>query len=358
MKARFFLLILGLASLLWLASPAGAQIANITNSREGLAYNANVTMVTESSYQVQKRDHTILVDATTANVTIYLPPTSTKGFPFVVIKKVDSSGHSVTIDADGAQTIDGAATVSLSAQYQTVLLHANDSAWYTLGNPGTTTNSGTYTQTSSSAAAFASGPNGNTNPVFRLVNNVSSAATGVSITGRAAGAGVSIAAISSGTNEVVTIDGKGSGNVTIQGTGTGNTVANRLLSTDLTEVVTATNVITAAESGSVYFLNSATEFVSTLPAPAAGLHFTFIVSAAPSGASYTVVTNSSSNIIKGKQISVAGDAGDTGTGDDTISFVDGQSVAGDMVELRCDGTSWFAIGVSNVAAGLTFTTAN
>jgi len=79
--------------------------------------------------------------------------------------------------------------------------------------------------------------------------------------------------------------------------------------------------------------------------------------AAPSGASYTVVTNASGNVIKGKQISVAGDAGDTGASDDTISFVDGQAVAGDRVEVWCDGTSWFAIGISNVAAGLTFTTA-
>jgi hypothetical protein len=34
------------------------------------------------------------------------------------------------------------------------------------------------------------------------------------------------------------------------------------------------------------------------------------VTAAPSGASYTVVTSASANIIKGNQNSVAGDAGD------------------------------------------------
>lgn len=124
------------------------------------------------------------------------------------------------------------------------------------------------------------------------------------------------------------------------------------------EIVTATNVITAAESGKTFFLNSATEFVSTLPAVAAGLRFTFIVTAAPSGASYTIVTNSSSNVIKGNQNSVAGDAGDFGTADDTITFVDGQSVAGDKVELWSDGTSWFAYAISKVAAGITFTQAS
>ena len=121
---------------------------------------------------------------------------------------------------------------------------------------------------------------------------------------------------------------------------------------------TAASALTAADSGKVIFLNSATEFVTTLPAPAAGLTFTFIVAAAPSGASYTVVTNGSANIIKGQAVNAAGVAGDTGTGDDTISFVDGQAVAGDRVIVVSDGTSWFAYGFCAVAAGVTFTQAS
>jgi len=139
------------------------------------------------------------------------------------------------------------------------------------------------------------------------------------------------------------------GNVTIGGTVTSKAA---------TEVVTATNAITAAESGSTFFLNSTTEFVSTLPAPAAGLNYTFIVTGAPSGASYTVVTTSSANIIKGQAINAAGVAGDTGTADDTITFVDGQSVAGDEVRVISDGTSWFAKAFCAVAAGVTFTQAS
>lgn len=124
------------------------------------------------------------------------------------------------------------------------------------------------------------------------------------------------------------------------------------------EVVTATNVILASESGKTFFLSSATEFVSTLPAPALGLQFTFIVTAAPSGASYTITTNSGANIIKGLQLSAAGDAGDTGTADDTITFVDGQAVAGDRVDVISDGTYWYAYARSKLAAGVTFTTSS
>jgi len=143
-----------------------------------------------------------------------------------------------------------------------------------------------------------------------------------------------------------------SGALAVSGASTLSTV----LFKDLTEVVAATNVITAAESGSVFILDAATEFVSTLPAVAAGLHFTFIVGAAPVGASYTVVTNASANIIVGKSFPASGAAGDTGATDDTITFVDGAAVAGDMVEVWSDGTSWFAYGFPSVATGITFTT--
>ena len=122
--------------------------------------------------------------------------------------------------------------------------------------------------------------------------------------------------------------------------------------------LTALSTLTAAQSGRTFFLNSATEFATTLPAPAAGLVYTFIVAAPPSGASCTVVTNASANIIKGQAVNAAGAAGDTGTADDTISFVDAQAVAGDSVTVISDGTSWFAYGMCAVAAGITFTQAS
>lgn len=140
------------------------------------------------------------------------------------------------------------------------------------------------------------------------------------------------------------------GNVTGNVTGT-------VTGTVATSNTTATKTVTAAESGTTFFLNSATEFVSTLPAPAAGLSYSFVVVAPPSGASYTVVTASSANIIVGKQFTSEDAAGDTGTADDTITFADGQAVAGDRVDLISDGTKWYAYAFSAVAAGITFTQA-
>lgn len=79
------------------------------------------------------------------------------------------------------------------------------------------TASSTITQTSASATAFESGPNGGTNPVFRLVNNTASAATGLSITGNAAGSGVTLTALSSGSNEDITLTPKGTGRLRTTG---------------------------------------------------------------------------------------------------------------------------------------------
>ena len=123
--------------------------------------------------------------------------------------------------------------------------------------------------------------------------------------------------------------------------------------------LTATYTVPQSENGTTYYLNSATEFVTTLPAPFLGAEYEFIVKAAPSSASYTVVTASSANIIKG--IAFNGEAagvGDSGSADDTITFVDGQALAGDKVIVKSDGTSWFATAFCKVAAGITFTQAS
>lgn len=83
----------------------------------------------------------------------------------------------------------------------------------TTANTALNVTAGTIVQASNSATAFESGPNGGTNPVFRLVNSTASQATGITITGTAAAAvgGPIIAAISSGSNEDITIAVKGTG---------------------------------------------------------------------------------------------------------------------------------------------------
>lgn len=125
------------------------------------------------------------------------------------------------------------------------------------------------------------------------------------------------------------------------------------------EVVTAANVITATESGKIFFLNSATEFASTLPAPTAGVEYLFIVTAAPSGASYTIVTEGGCQVLAGHVLTSGfADSGsdvETAATGTTVTFVDGVSVVGDRAHLVSDGTSWFASCITAVEAGITIT---
>jgi hypothetical protein len=85
-----------------------------------------------ADYTAAIADDTILVDATAAPRTITLPPaTSSAGWKFN-IKKVDATANAVTIDGNGAETIDGAATKSTTTQYAGWTVECDGSAWYLL----------------------------------------------------------------------------------------------------------------------------------------------------------------------------------------------------------------------------------
>jgi hypothetical protein len=128
------------------------------------------------------------------------------------------------------------------------------------------------------------------------------------------------------------------------------------------EDVTATNTITADEGGKIFYLNSATEFVSTLPtaSTAGGMVVTFVIKAAPSGADYTVSTGNSHEdvmygLIQESETDTTED-GPTAQAQDRINFKDGVAVIGDYVILNCDGTNWYVQGMTAADGGITFDT--
>jgi len=77
------------------------------------------------------------------------------------------------------------------------------------------------TVTSANANALAVGANGTTNPVLKVDASTASVATGLSITGAAAASRVAVAALSSGTDEGLSIDAKGAGTIRLAATSTG-----------------------------------------------------------------------------------------------------------------------------------------
>jgi len=77
-------------------------------------------------------DKVILVDASGGPITITLPTAANSDSVFYCVKALDVSGGNVTIDGDGAETIDGAATITLNVQYQSVFIISDGTQWWVI----------------------------------------------------------------------------------------------------------------------------------------------------------------------------------------------------------------------------------
>ena len=124
------------------------------------------------------------------------------------------------------------------------------------------------------------------------------------------------------------------------------------------------NTLTEADSGSVFLLDSATEFATTLPAVAtagSGWHCKFVVFAAPASASYTVIEGEGSDanviIVNGINELEVDDTEDgvSSTGCSTVTFVDGVAIKGDWVDVWCDGSNYYVSGQTKADGGITAT---
>jgi hypothetical protein len=113
-------------------------------------------------------------------------------------------GASGTIQYNNAGAFGGAGTIDASANVG-------------LG----TVAAGVTTITAADTNALTVGPSGATNPTLQVSTNTASAATGIRVFGRAAGAGTTIFTISSGTNEALTMSAKGTGILTLGSTSGG-----------------------------------------------------------------------------------------------------------------------------------------
>ena len=80
------------------------------------------------SETVRDTDCLILADATAGAITVTLPKAARWAGLTLIIKKIDASNN-VTIDGDGSETIDGAATVVLNTQHHSRTLFSDGSNW-------------------------------------------------------------------------------------------------------------------------------------------------------------------------------------------------------------------------------------
>lgn len=81
-------------------------------------------------YTLTALDYLCLCDATGGTFTITLPPTAGITGRQYAIKKIDSSGNSVTIDGNAAETIDGVLTKSLNLQNESITIQTDGLNWF------------------------------------------------------------------------------------------------------------------------------------------------------------------------------------------------------------------------------------
>lgn len=82
-----------------------------------------------SSYSPTTADHVILFDATTGNKTVNLPAAASSVGLKLVIKKVDGTANTVTIDGNASETIDGQLTYPLEVQFESVEIVCGNGGW-------------------------------------------------------------------------------------------------------------------------------------------------------------------------------------------------------------------------------------
>lgn len=83
-----------------------------------------------ANYTLTTSDVVILGDATGGSFTLTLPAVAGNTGLVFRIKKIDSSGNSVIVDGNAAETIDGALTAVVNLQYAAIDLICNGSAWH------------------------------------------------------------------------------------------------------------------------------------------------------------------------------------------------------------------------------------
>lgn len=81
------------------------------------------------AYTLTASDAVILADATGGGFTLTLPTAVGITGHLFHIKKIDATANAVTVDGNGAETLDGAATLTISEQHQSFTLVSDGAVW-------------------------------------------------------------------------------------------------------------------------------------------------------------------------------------------------------------------------------------
>lgn len=85
-----------------------------------------------AAYTPSEEDFLILANATGGAFSVTLPTAVGKQEQWFVVKRTNGGGNNVTIAASGAETIDGAASVVLAAQYNFRWVISDNANWHVI----------------------------------------------------------------------------------------------------------------------------------------------------------------------------------------------------------------------------------
>jgi hypothetical protein len=90
--------------------------------RSSVTIAAETTLTSVSDY--------VLCDATTASFTVNLPEGQDNDGQTYTVKKIDATGNVVTVDAKGADKIDGSTTYALNARWDAITFTSSGEDWF------------------------------------------------------------------------------------------------------------------------------------------------------------------------------------------------------------------------------------
>lgn len=82
-----------------------------------------------ADYTLTATDFSVDADATAGDITLTLPAAASHTGRIYLIRKTDSSVHTVTVDGNGSETINGALTRALSYQYESMIIQSDGTNW-------------------------------------------------------------------------------------------------------------------------------------------------------------------------------------------------------------------------------------
>lgn len=102
--------------------------------------------VSSGSYTILDNDgyHTILMSPGGTGYSVILPTAADNEGRSLTIKKVDSGAGAITVDGEGAETINGSTTYTLYSQYDYVTVYCNGTEWFIVSDLSSYTFSPTF----------------------------------------------------------------------------------------------------------------------------------------------------------------------------------------------------------------------